>query len=328
MMMLKKFRCLVLVLALILVVVSGTTFAAKKPVKLVLGHVFTADHFYNKAVENFKKLVEKNSKGKIVVDNFPACQLGTGSELLAATRSGAQQMYIDSIAAFSTIYPKFQVFQLPYLFRDQQHYSMTLKKGLSVIDQKDLAAKTGARILDLWARPARHLSSKTPVNNIGDLKGLRIRIPNSPLSSAIWKVLGAIPTVIPMTDVYTGLATGTIDGQENPLDTIYAWKLYEQQKYIAFTSHLHELVGVIINNNTWNRLTSSQKKILIKAARKSGAMSNSTSANIEKEMYDKLLQKGIKFTKPDLTPFRKRCKTIWSKYVDDEEFLRKIETIK
>jgi TRAP-type C4-dicarboxylate transport system substrate-binding protein len=95
-MMFKKFRCLALGLALILVIVSGTTFAAKKPVKLIYGSVFEGDGCYGKGDAYFKKLVEKNSKGKILVELYPLCQLGSGAEMYQAVKTGAQQMNSSS----------------------------------------------------------------------------------------------------------------------------------------------------------------------------------------------------------------------------------------
>jgi tripartite ATP-independent transporter DctP family solute receptor len=324
---LKKQRGLVLAIALSLVFVSCSTFAAVKPVKLILGHVFTAEHYYNKACLNFKQLVEKSSKGQISIDVFPASQLGSDVEMLQATRTGAQHMILIGSSGLVTCYPKIAAFSLPYIYRDQQHFSKVLGKGKSIVDEKELVDKSGVKILAFWTRSARHLSTNIPVNKLEDLNGLKIRVPENPMFLACWQALGAITTALPWSDVYTALATRTIDGQENPLDTFYDNKLYEQQKYIALTAHVQDIMGIFFNNKTWNGLTSTQKKILTNAALKSGNMLLDIVANIEKEYYDKLLQKGIKFTKPDLASFREKTRIIWSKY-GDKVLIRKIEAIK
>jgi tripartite ATP-independent transporter DctP family solute receptor len=326
-MMLKKSRCLVLAMVLILVLVSCTTFAATKPVKLIFGHVFQADHYYNKAILEFKGLVEKNSKGKLLVDVFPASQLGSIVEQFQAIRTGAQQMFIDGAGGLATSYPKFATFQLPYLLRDQQHYIKLLTKGMSVIDQKELTAKTGMNIIAFWPRAARQLTTNFPVNKVEDIKGLKIRVPEHPVYLTFWKTLGAIPTAVPAADMYTALATGTVDAQENPLDTIYSFKIYEVQKYIAFTAHMREVFAVYINNKTWNSLSSAQKKILTDAARKSGDMVMKAVLDGDQEYYEKMLQKGIKFTNPDVTAFREKAKTMWGQF-GDRELIKKIEAIK
>jgi tripartite ATP-independent transporter DctP family solute receptor len=325
--MLKKFRCLALVMALILVVVSGTTFAAVKPIKLVFGNVFPADHFFVKGDLYFKELVEKNSKGKILVDYFPACQLGSSSEMFQATRTGAQQMFVNSPGSLSPYWSKLGTFDLPYLYRDQEHLLKVASKFNSLINQNEMGSKTGMRVISVRIQSPRHLTPRFPVNKLEDIKGLKIRVGENAIQKALWKSLGAVPTTIPPADVYTALATGTVDAQENPFATIYANKYYEQIKYCAETAHIQEVSLMLINNKFWNSLTATQKKILSNAADKSSQMMIKAVIDNEDE-YKKLLEKqGMKFTKPDLAPFREKAKTIWSRF-GDQELLKKIEAIK
>jgi tripartite ATP-independent transporter DctP family solute receptor len=326
-MMLKKFRCLALVMSLILVVIFGTTFAAKKPIKLVYGHDFTADHFFSKGDRYFKELVEKKSKGTILVDFFPALQLGSATEMLQATRSNAQQITLTSPGALTSILPKIGTLELPYLYRDDAHQIKVAKRISSIIDQDAIAAKTDLRILNVRIRAPRHLTTKFPVHKLGDIKGLKIRSPENKLYMRLWQALGAVPTVIPMTDVYTALATGTIDAQENPFDSIYTWKIYEQVKYCALTAHIRSLSMMVINNSCWNSLTEKQRKIITNAAAKSAEMGFKDVEKDEKKCYNLLVKKGMKFTKPKLAPFREKAKTIWREF-GDAELIKKVEAIK
>jgi tripartite ATP-independent transporter DctP family solute receptor len=328
-MMLKKFRCLALVMALILVFVSCTTFAAKKkPIKLVYGTVYTVDSFLSKGDRYFKELVEKNSKGRILVDFFPASQLGSAKELLEGTRSGAQQMTIVSPGDCATIIPKLGTFDLPYLFRDDTHLSKVAKKITSIIDQNELATKIGFHILNVRTRAPRHLTTKFSVNKVEDIKGLKVRVPENPLFIAFVKAWGAIPTTIPAPDTYTALATGTVDAQENPLADIYMWKTYEQTKYCALTAHVQSIVMMVINDKCWKSLTAKQKKILTDAANKSEEMGFQDVKAEEKESYNKLTKAGMIFTKPDLAPFREKVKAaVWPRF-GDNALLKKIQAIK
>jgi tripartite ATP-independent transporter DctP family solute receptor len=322
-MMLKKSRCLVLAMALILVFVSGTTFAAKKPIKLVYGHTFPSDHFYSDGDRYFKKLVEKNSKGQIVVDFFPANQLGSGNEELQGVRSGAQQMFLGGLGG---IWPKFLTFELPYLYRDDAHLIKVAKKINSLISPKELAAKTNLRILGVRLSLARHLTSKFPVKKLEDVKGLKIRVPENAMFVAFWKALGAIPTVMPGSDAYTALATGTVDAQENPFTDIIGWKFYEQTKYCALTGHILSLHFMVINNDFWNSLSARQRKILTAAAAKSFTKVQEARSQAEKEAHDYLVKAGMQFTKPNLTPFRERAKTVWGQH-GDAGLIKKINAI-
>lgn len=322
--MFKKFRCLVLVLALILVVVSCTTFAAKKSIKIVYAHTMPIDHFYTKGDLYFKKLVEKESKGQIVVDFFPAGQLGSGNELLQGVRTGALQMNLGGIGS---IWPKLQTFELPYFYRDDAHLLKVANKINSLINPKELAAKTGLHILGVRLSLPRHLTTKFPVNKLEDIKGLKIRVPENPMFVAFWKALGAIPTVMPGSDAYTALATGSVDAQENPLSDIYGWKFYEQTKYCALTGHILSLHFMVINNKFWNSLSAGQRRILTDASAKSFIEVQKARSQAEKELYNILVKAGMQFTQPDLAPFREKAKTIWKQF-GDAELIEKIQAIK
>jgi tripartite ATP-independent transporter DctP family solute receptor len=326
-MMLRKFRYLALVMTLILAVVSSTTFAAKKPIKIVFGTCFTADHFFAKGDRYFKKLVEKNSNGQLLIDYYPAGQLGSSMEQLDAVRSGAQQMFLAGMAAPLSYWSKLKTFDLPYIIRDEAQQIKVANKMTSIIDQEELAKKIGMRILNVRIRAARHITTKFPVYKIEDLKGLKIRAPESTLFIDFLKAFGTIPTVIPSADVYTAIATGTVDAQENPYDSIYTWKYYEVQKYVARTGHIRECTAIFINDIFWKKLTASQRKILTDAAAKSAKMGIRDARKENKKYYKLLVKKGMKFTDPDLVPFRERCKPIWKKY-GDQELIKKIQAIK
>jgi tripartite ATP-independent transporter DctP family solute receptor len=326
-MMLKKFRCLALVMALILVIVSSTTFAAKKPIKVVYGHVYSVNEFLYKGDLYFKKLVEKNSKGQILVEVFPQGQLGSQVEMIQATRSGAQQMFLSSIGALETIWPKLATFDLYYIFRNQKHFLKVIKTIPTLIDQNELAAKTGLRILNVRPNLPRHMTSNFPINKLEDINGIKMRSPESASAMAQWKAMGTIPTVIPFTDVYTALATGTVVAQENPLPSIYSMKFYEVQKYCALTAHQRVLTAIFINNNFWKRLTKKQQKIMTDAATKCAQKGIKDAQSEEDKYYKILVNKGMKFTRPDVAPFREKVKSVW-RQMGDQRLLEKIQAVK
>jgi tripartite ATP-independent transporter DctP family solute receptor len=327
-MMLKKFRCLALVMILILVFVSCATFAAAKPIKLVYGHVYIVSHYYTEIDRHFKKLVEKKSKGQIVVNIFPGSQLGSEQEMFDATISGAQQMMQLGFGSYIVkLWPKLATFDLPYLIRDYKHSEKIAKRFDSLLDPDEFVAKTGLRVLFFKSSEPRHLTTKFPVNKLEDIKGLKMRVPNGVTLQELWKVFGTAPLYIPSSDLYTSLATGVVDAQESPLANIYAKKFFEQQKYCALTTHCLNLYPVLINNNCWKSLTGKQKKILTDAGVKCTKMSFKLSPKKEKEYYQLLVKAGMKFTKPNLVLFRKEAKKVWSKY-GDEKLIKKINAIK
>jgi tripartite ATP-independent transporter DctP family solute receptor len=328
MMMLKKSRCLILAMVLILVVVSCNAFAAvKKPITLIYGNIFGTNHFFYKGDVYFKELVEKNSKGQIQVKLYPAAQLGPQTEQIQATMVGSQQMTMTSGGVLAPYWKKLSTLDLPYVYRDQEHYIKVAEKITSIIDAKEMAAKTGMRILSARIRTPRQLTTKFPVNKLEDIKGLKMRVPELPVMVALWKALGAVPTVIPSAEIYTSLATGTVDAQENPFADIYAAKTYEQTKYCALTSHMREIIVMLINNNFWNKLTTSQKKLIQNAAVQSSKLMIKTALEGEEADYQALLKVGMIFTKPNLAPFREKAKTVWDQF-GDKELIEKIQAVR
>ena len=103
---------------------------------------------------------------------------------------------------------------------------------------------------------------------------MKIRVAEVPVRVALWKAFGTNPTPLPMTEVYTSLATGAIDAEENPLDTIYSAKLHEQQKYVTLTDHMREISLIMVNEKTWKALTPAQQKLIREAADRSSEMAN------------------------------------------------------
>jgi tripartite ATP-independent transporter DctP family solute receptor len=314
-------------MVLILVGVSCTTFAAKKPIKLTYGSIMGTQNYFHKGDLMFKKLVEKKSKGQILVDLYCDGELGSVSEQIQAVKTGAQHIMLNAIGEFIPFYKKLGTFDLPYIYRDIKHVSKVAEKFTSLIDQNDLVARTGMRLVAAWIRTPRQLNTKFPVKKLEDIKGIKLRVPQQPVSVALWKALGAVPMVIPSAENYTALATGVTDGQENPLESIYNSKIYEQAKYCALTAHKTELVLMEMNNNSWKKLTKSQRKIIQNALNKSSKLVNKLALENDKEYYILLEKVGMQFTNPDLAPFRKKAKTIWKDF-GDEELINKIQAIK
>jgi tripartite ATP-independent transporter DctP family solute receptor len=324
----KKIRFLILVVVVIIIVVSCTTFAAvKKPIKLVYGTTNAQGEIFYKADLYFKELVEKNSKGQIIIEYYNASQLGSLTEMTQATKVGSQQMVGGNFGALFTYWSRLGTFDLPYLYRDQDHFFKVASKINSFLDQDEMAAKTGMHILSARVRLPRQLTSKIPVNKLEDLKGMKIRVPQISSWLALWKALGAAPTVLPWADTLTSLATGVVDAQENPMDGIFINKVYEYTKYCALTYHIRDMVLVLINDKVWKSLTKAQRKIIQDAAKKSENYVKKDIVKSEKEYYQSLVKVGMVFTNPDLVPIREKAKTIWSQF-GDAGLIKKIEAVK
>jgi tripartite ATP-independent transporter DctP family solute receptor len=325
--MLKKSRCLFLAMVLILVVVSCNAFAANKPIKLVFGHIFGINYYFTKGDLLFKELVEKNSNGQIEVEIYPGAQLGPIPEMIQATQAGSQQMTIASGTYLSQYWKKLGTFDLPYLYRDQKHFTKVEQNYTSLINQDEMARKTGMRMLGYRDRTFIQLNTKFPVNKLRDLKGKKIRVNESPINVALWKALGAIPVVVPGAEIYTALATGVIEGAMCPFDGVLNDKYYEQAKYCVWTNQSQELLLTVVSEKFWKTLTKEQQKIIQDAVDKSNALVNKIAVEMQEEYYKGLVKVGEVFCKPDLKPFMKRAKSVLKEF-GDAELIKKIQAIK
>jgi TRAP-type C4-dicarboxylate transport system substrate-binding protein len=327
--MLKKYRCLVLVMLLILVVVSCTTFAAaNKPIKLIFGHNYAIGHYYSKGVNYFKELVEKESKGQIVVDVFPGAQLGGPGEMLQATRNGAQHITIAYLGGYiSGLWPKLATFEVPGLINNYALLSKITDRFDSLIDSDELVAKTGVRAIGFFPYAMKQLYSKIPVNKLEDIKGLKFRMAEVPATVATVKALGAVPVVIPTADAYTAFATGVAEATLSDLANFYSSKFYEHLKYCSLISLQCGFSIMVINNNFLNSLTATQQKIIWNAAGKCTKFVIKATLEEDKRCKRLLAKEGMKFTKPDRAPFINKAKTIWSQF-GDAELIKEIEALK
>jgi len=304
----------------------AASYAAEQSVKWSFGSVYSADHAYTKSDKFFAQEVKKASNGQISIDYFENGQLGSEREMLEATRAGGQQLTQTSPGMLATLLPRVGTLELPYLFRDRDHYYKSMGVALSLLGE-DLAAKTGLRVVTWRERAPRELTTKMPVTKLDDIKGLKIRVSEVPVRVALWKAFGTNPTPLPMTEVYTSLATGAIDAQENPLDTIYSFKLHEQQKYITLTDHMREISLIMVNEKAWNTLTPAQQKLIREAADRSSEMANKLVHADEEACATKLKALGIRIDTIDKRPFMERAMTIWPQF-GEKEIYERIQAIK
>ena len=227
---------------------SGAPAAAGKvePLTIKFAHAGSDTHPYSVGLKEWQPLLEKASGGAIKLEIFGNAQLGGERELAEGTRLGTINM--TSVAADGALpswVPELQALGLPYVIRDRQHAYAILDGPIGKEFEQKLLDQ-GFVTLAWWELGFRNMTTKsTPINSPDDLKGLKIRVQESPVWLAFIKALGAIPTPIPFNDLYTALQQGVVDGQENPIVTIQAMKFYEVQKQVALTEHVYTALPVM-----------------------------------------------------------------------------------
>jgi tripartite ATP-independent transporter DctP family solute receptor len=235
-----------------------------------LAHVDPEDVFISKkgaATRAFKDIVEAETGGEVKVNLFPAGQLGAERELIEATKLGTIQMCMVSGAVAGSFKPA-MVLDLPYLFSAPAVAWKVLDGPFGKELSAALLKETGLRNLAYGETGFRNFTnSKHVVKSPADLKGLKIRVMETPLYITMIKALGASPTPMAWTEVYTSMQQGVIDGHENPVGVILSNKIYEVQKYLTLDAHTYGTDFLLINDKFFNeKLTPEQQMIIKKAA--------------------------------------------------------------
>ena len=182
-----------------------------------------------------------------------------------------------------------------------------------------LIDKTGIRILYHVMRTSRELTTKKPVKSMADVRGMKIRVPEMEAHLATWRALGANPTPLAFTEVYTALQLGTVDGQENPLGVIYANKFYEVVDYLAITDHLVGFMLIVMNDGTFNKLDPGLQQALAKAAVEASRFNDRVLEKINAEIEKKLFAQ-MKVTKIDNAPWREAAKDVYKNFLKYDGF--------
>ena len=237
---------------------TGTLSAAwgqsVEPITIKFSHVVSADTPKGKAALHFKKLAEERTGGRVQVDVYANSQLYKDKEELEALQLGAVQMLAPTFSKFGPLgVREFEVFDLPYLFNDMAEAKKITQGsvGRSLLAKLDPKGVIG---LTFWDNAFKHMTANTPLRLPEDYQGLKMRIQSSKVIDMQMRQLGALPQVMAFSEVYQGLQTGVVDGQENPSTNIYTQKFHEVQKHMSLTGHGYHGYVVIVNKPFWQRL--------------------------------------------------------------------------
>jgi len=265
-------RVLIACAALAVLLGAGPA-AAQQPIVIKFSHVAAPDTPKGQAANEFKRLAEERTRGRVKVEVYPNSMLFKDAEELDALRLGSVQMLAPVPGKFGPAgIPEFEVFDLPYLFPDIEAVHRAYKSKAATDLMKKLEPN-GMIGLAFWDNGFRVMSANRPIHVPPDMKGLKMRINSSKVNAAIMKSVGALPQTMAFSEVYQGLQTGVIDGTEGPLSNLYTQKQYEVQKHVTLSYHTISNYVVIANKVFWDGLPPDIRTTL------EGAMRDATALN-------------------------------------------------
>ncbi|HBU97649.1 TRAP transporter substrate-binding protein [Thalassospira lucentensis] len=253
---------------------------------------------YEGALE-FKRVVEEGADGRYTVSVYGGDQLGTPRELFTQLALGVTQISASGDPGIKEI----EYLAIPYLMKGIKNYGAVLDTDFGQEWNQKLIDEREIRLLGFMPRNPRQISADIEINSIDDLKGLKLRSPERDYYVKSLSALGANPTPMAFAEVYTGLQAGVVDGQENPIETIYAGKFYEVQKSIAMVNYIKKPAYVMISDAFWQELSPEDQALLKKANDASNAVIAEKLPVQTEKMIAEMKAAGIVFTHPDTKPF-------------------------
>lgn len=280
------------------------------------GHSVAENHPYHLGLVKFADIVEEKTGGKIKIEIYANAQLGNERDMIEGLQLNTLDFVVSSTGPMSNFVPEIGVVDLPFLFRDREHAYAVLDGpiGQDLLNKFEPKQIVG---LAFWENGFRHLTnSKGPVNEPADVKGLKIRTMENPVHQAAFKALGAAPTPMAFSEVFTALQQKTIDGQENPIPIIYNQKIYEVQDHLALTGHVYSPSLLLMSKASYEKLTPEEQEIIQQAAVEAGNYEREQIKVQEDEQIDKLKAEGMEITKPDHAAFQEATKSVYDKFED------------
>jgi len=282
----------------------GGPVQAQQPIELSLGHVNPTDYQYHIAAVAFAKEVQTRSAGTMQVNLFPSAQLGGEVKMIQGTRTGTQDLVITASGPLENTAREFAVWSFPYLFKDYDHAHRIMQ---SAIGHAMLAGldKHGLIGLGFIAPVERNIfTNGKRITRASDMAGLKIRVIQGPSFVKTYEALGAQPTPMAYSELYTALQNGTVDAAENGPDNFVEHKLIEVSKTYSMARIMYMPSVMLMSASRYRSLTPEQQAIIRAAA----AVALETNHDAYKQIYDKNLQRikdsDIELIEPDLDSFR------------------------
>ena len=274
------------------------------PLTMKLAHFSPEEHPANIAAKQFASKVEIRTNGAIKINIFPNNALGAPPEQAQGIKLGTIDMGLPTQGQLDKFDTAFAAVPLPFVFDSPEHVYRTLD-GPGMKWLAPLAEKQGFILLANWDYGFRNLTNSVrPIHTPDDVKGLKIRTPPELQIQASMEALGAVVQAIAFPELYLALSQKVVDGEENPIPTIYFGKFYEVQKYLAMTRHVYNNMIHTINPNSWKKLTPEQQQIFREESAASGNLMRKLMGETEADNIKKLEAAGMQVTRPDLAPFR------------------------
>jgi TRAP-type transport system periplasmic protein len=272
---------------------------------LKLGHDIPVDHPLTNHLVNVAGKIKTATDGQVELQLFPNNQLGNDNHMLSQLRSGAMQMMAVGDNILAEIVPSAAIDNIGFAFKDADTAYAAVDGDVGALVRAEIEKVGLHPMTKMWELGFRQMTTSTkPIESPADLHGFKMRVPPSPISLSMFKDLGAAPMTLNAAEMYTGLQTHRADGQENPLGTIEANKIYEVQKYCSMTSHMWVGYWVLTNGTAWKAMPAKLQDAVATAFDSEAPLERADVTALNNSLVPRLEAQGMKFNYPDRVSFR------------------------
>jgi TRAP-type transport system periplasmic protein len=270
------------------------------------------------AAMRFAELVEEKSGGEYRIDVLHSGQAGGEREIAEGLQFGTSDFAVLG-GIVQNFDPALMIVEWDLLFKNNDHIRDVMNGPIGEDISKRLQENLGARKIATFMRSPRLLTTNAEVNELKDIKGMKIRVPEMPARIALWKALGAQPTPMAFPEVVPALELGTIDGQENPIGLITSTGIDEAVDYLADTRHLYGFMLLLAAENAWDRIPEEDRAIFEESAAEAAAYNDELVEASVKSGMEKAASK-MTVTTPDLEEWRAAAANVHTQFADVEGF--------
>lgn len=315
----KGKRIFILIVAcFFLLIFSTTLFAAEKPIIIKVGQGHSPTHAFQLGLEQSQKILEEKTNGRITLKFYPNAQLGNERQMQESLIAGTLEMSISGVV--NILDPAFALFDFPYLYTNREQAKAVMYSDFLLHDMGKSLIEKGVRIIGMMENGFRYITSNKAIRTPEDLKGFKIRTPESQAQIETFRAMGALPSPMSFSELYGALQQGVVDGQENPLNNIYDAKFYEVQKYITASKHIYNPTYVLVSEKFWQTLSEEDKNLLTYAIREGCFWEIDNLSKKEEELEQKLKDEGMEFIYPDIDLFKEASRGAY-----ESDFVKNLE---
>jgi len=276
---------------------------------LKYGNDLPAAHPINKRASEACDAIRTATNGRVDIQIFPNSQLGGSTDMLSQVRSGALDIFTVG-SPLANVVSVSSISSIAFAFPDFAGVWAAVDGDLGAHIRQQIGGIGLVAFDKMWDNGFRQITtSNKPINEPNDLKGLKLRVPVSPLFTSMFRALGTAPTAINFVEVYTALQTKIVDGQENPLALIEAAKFYEVQKYCSLTGHMWEGFWMVANRRNWEQLPQDLRATTARLLNEGAIKQRDDMAKLNATLEAQLKDKGLAFNTVNKKPFQDALKT-------------------